>query len=429
MVVFLLLLLFAGILVGVPILISMCLAAVASLFLFTNLPPNIIVSRMFAGLDKFAIMAMPFYIYAADLMGAGGLSRRIMDLAVTLLGNIRGGLAAATELACMFFGALSGSSPATVVAIGSLSYPELIRSGYGKRFATGLLCSCGSVAILIPPSITMIVYASVTGTSVGALFMGGILPGIVFGLFIIGYCIWYAYTQMEAPQERYNNRRLVTGKAAREALWALGVPAIILGGIYLGVFTPTEAGGVSAVYAIIVGMFVYKELTLRKLVQTTVKSAITMGQVMLLTAAASAVSWLLTMGQAAQILANVGQFFSTSPVAFLMFVNIVLLILGMFMDPTPINLIISPLLLPIAVRLGIHPIHLGIVLTANLAIGMFTPPFGLNLFVVPTVTGENISNTISAVIPFVIICILALLVITYVPAITLWIPRLVYGHV
>ncbi|NLG87218.1 MAG: TRAP transporter large permease subunit [Firmicutes bacterium] len=410
-----------------PIFLALGLSTLLALIFASPLPPAIMVQRLFGGIDKFALMSMPFFILAANIMGAGGIADRILKWVQLFTGRMRGGAALTTELACMFFGALSGSSPATVAAIGGIMYPELKRDKYGEGFSIGLIAASGSVALIIPPSLTLIVYGAATGTSVGALFIGGIGAGIIYGLAFLIYCYLYAVKHDLPRGEKSSFREII--QVTKEAIWALGIPIIILGGIYAGVFTPTEAAGVSVVYAIFVSMFIYKELTWKQLLAICLSSAQTIAEVMVLVACASAFGWLITMGEIPQKLASSILSFGSSPAMFLFIVNVILLIAGMFIDGTAAITILVPLIYPLAVKLGINPVHLGVITIANLAIGMFTPPFGLNLFVGSQACEVSVVKVIQGVMPFIAISLIALILITYIPSISLFLPRMVYGGV
>lgn len=327
-----------------PIFLALGLSTLLVLIFASPLQPTIMVQRLFGGIDKFALMSMPFFILAANIMGAGGIADRILKWVQLFTGRMRGGAALTTELACMFFGALSGSSPATVAAIGGLMHPVLKKEKYGEGFSIGLITASGSVALIIPPSLTLIVYGAATGTSVGALFIGGIGAGIVYGLAFLVYCHYYAVKNNLPRGEKAGWREIV--QVTKEAIWALGVPIIILGGIYAGVFTPTEAAGVSVVYAIFVSMFVYRELTWKQLLDICLVSAQTIAEVMVLVACASAFGWVLTIGEIPQKLAASILQFGSSPTAFLFIVNIILLIAGMFIDGTAAITILVPLFYP-----------------------------------------------------------------------------------
>ncbi|HHY36465.1 MAG TPA: TRAP transporter large permease [Firmicutes bacterium] len=424
MVAFLMVILFIMLFAKVPIFVALAFSSLLTLMISGDLSVNIAAQRMFAGMDKFSLMAMPFFIFAADIMRRGGIAKRLLDFTLSIVGFMRGGLALTTQLACMLFGALSGSSPATVAAMGGLMYPEMIAKGYKRAFSIGLITVSGAVALLIPPSVTLIVYGTVTGVSVGALFMGGIMPGIVFGAVILAYSYYVARKENRPPDANFSFREVL--RTTKEAAWALGVPIIILGGIYFGVFTPTESAGVSAVYAAFVGMFIYKEFTWKSLMETALNSTITLVGVMIIVAGASVFGWVLTVYQAPQLLANFLMGPNTNQITFWIGVNILFLLAGMFMDGVAATTILAPLVYPLAMNLGINPVHLGVTLTANTAIGQYTPPFGLNLFVATGITKEPMLDIIRAVIPFIFLTLIALLIITYWPDLTLLIPRLTY---
>lgn len=412
-------------LLGAPVFVALAGSALIAVVGFTDFPLMIEVQRMIGGVDKFSLMAVPFFILAANVMKTGGIAQRILNWAQTMVGHLRGGMAITTEIACMFFGAVSGSSPATVVAIGGLTYPKMIEQKYPKGFAIGLITSSGSVALLIPPSISAIVYGSVTGASVGALFMAGLGAGIIYGVVYLIYCYWFAckYDIPRAPKSSVKERL----KATKDAAWALGVPVIIIGGIYGGFFTPTEAAGVSAVYAILVSLFIYREMTLKQLWDCCVASAGTTAQVMILLAAASIFGYVLTVGQVPQMLSSLIVNANLNWVGFLLMVNVLMLIEGMFIDGSSAIIITAPLLYNAAIGLGIDPIHFGVIMVANASIGMFTPPFGLNLFVAQPVTGNKMTTIMKGVLPYVAISIVALLLITYIEPISMFIPNLIYG--
>ncbi|MEK3990250.1 TRAP transporter large permease [Robertmurraya sp. FSL R5-0851] len=425
MLVAIIVLLFAMLLLGVPIYISLILSTFLSLIFFTDIDSMVAVQRIFGGIDKFVLMALPFFILAANAMDVGGLSRRILNFARALVGHLYGGMAMATQTAAMFFGALSGSSPATVIAIGRIMYPELLKQGYPKKFASGLIIQSGAVSLVIPPSITIILYASATNTSVGSLFLAGLGAGVFFGVFLLLYIYLYSRFKKFPRGERSSSREIY--KAIKEASWSLAVPLIIIGGISFGIFTPTEAAGVSAIYAIFVGLFVYKEITWKKLFQLSLDSAKTSAQVMILVAAASALGWVLTIGQAPHMLAGFVAETFTSPWTFLIFLNLSLLLIGMFVDSTIALIVIAPLILSSATTLGIDPIHLGIVMVLNLAIGTFTPPFGLNIFVANSITRLKMNEMLPGLMQFFWVTFVALLIITFIPIISMLLPTIVYG--
>lgn len=408
-----------------PIFAVLLLSSLVALALASNVPNEIVIQTLFGSIDKFALMAIPFFIFAASVMDRGGMSRRLIAWVESLFSSLKGGLGITTVASCEVFGCISGSSPATVVAVGGLLFPALVKNGYGRSFSLGLVTASGAIAILIPPSIAMIIFATITNVSVGALFMGGIGAGLAFGVCLGGYVLYHAYRRRITTEGRFRWRVLL--ERTREASWAIGMPVLILGGIYTGVFTPTEAAGVSAVYAIVVAMFVYREMNLRELMKSAVDSAVLTAEIMIIIAASGIFSWLLTISQAQLALNQALAAYATHPVMILMLINVVLLIAGMFIDPNSAQVILIPLLFPIAMAAGVDPVHLGIIVTINLAIGMYTPPFGLNIFVSGGVFQASYRELVMAVMPFIAVSFVALALITYIPSISLFIPKIVYG--
>jgi C4-dicarboxylate transporter DctM subunit len=326
----------------------------------------------------------------------------------------------------MFFGAISGSSPATVVAMGGLLYPALVKAGYGRGFSIGLIVASGSIALIIPPSITMIVYGAVTGASVGALFVSGFGAGAVYGLGFMAYSYVYARRHEIPPLPRPSGAEIRATLA--DAKWGLGMPILIIGGIYGGVFTPTEAAAVAAVYAIVVALLIYREISWSQFWAVTIQSAGSTAQVMILLAGASVFAYILTSERVTVVLTEAIVRLGASQFTVLILINVALLIAGMLIDGASIILILGPLLLPVATKVGVEPLHLGIIMVVNTAIGMFTPPFGLNLFVAGTVDEEwTMTRLIPEVMPFIWVSLIPLLIITYVPELSLWLPRLIYG--
>jgi C4-dicarboxylate transporter DctM subunit len=410
--------------IGAPIFIALSAAVVIVMWLAGDLPLAIVTERLFAGLDKFSLMAIPFFILTGNLMNVGGLSRRLVYLANLLVGRLTGGLGVTAVCSSMFFGAISGSSPATVVAVGSMLYPALLEGGYRRPFSIGVIIASGSLGIIIPPSIVMIVYAAVTGVSVGALFIAGVGAGLIYGLCFILYSIWYAWRH-DVPRGEVPPWSAVWG-AVKDASWGLGVPVLVLGGIYAGVFTPTEAAAVSVVYALFVSAFVYREKSYAELWRSILDSATATAQVMIILAAASVLSWYLTANGLALDATEAILGLSANPVAILMLINVAVLVAGMFIDAASIMVILAPLLYKVGMQIGINPIHLGVILTVNGAIGMFTPPFGLNLFVASSLGDVDYAQAVRGSLPFIGIAIIALIIVTYVPAISMWLPQQVY---
>ncbi len=407
---------------NLPVFMALTISSTAIIGLFTDLNLNIVVQRMFSGINKFSLMAVPFFIFAANVMNRGGLAPRLLKFMDSVVGHLRGGLAYVVILTCMFLGATSGSSPATVVAICSLMLPAMLEAGYGKEFSVGLIMAASSVAVIIPPSIGMIIYGTVTNTSIGALFVAGFIPGIFYCSGFMGYSYFYACKHKVPTRPRANTRKFFV--ALKEAVWVLGIPIIILGGIYGGFSTPTESAGIAAVYAIIISLFVYREMNLKDLVEVAYQSAVATAQVMIILAGASVFAWLLTRMQVPAKLAATITSFAQSKFMVLLMINVILLIAGMFLDAGSIQTIMSPLFLPVALQFSVDPVHLGIIMVVNGAIGMFTPPFGLNLFVASGITKVPLAELSRRVWIWVILSCMALLIITYVPQIVMFLPKL-----
>lgn len=410
---------------SLPIFIVLALSVTVMIWLGGLMPLAIVVERMFSGIDSFALMAIPFFILTGNLMSVGGLSQRLIRFADLLVGRITGGLGVTTVTSAMFFGAISGSSPATVVAIGGILNPALRNAGYGKDFSVGLIVASGSLGIIIPPSIVMIVYAAVTGVSVGALFMAGVGAGLAYGLVFMAYAIYHA-RKYDVPRSTPPTGREIW-QGFKDASWGLGVPVLILGGIYGGVFTPVEAAAVSVIYSLFVSAVIYREKTLRELWGTISDSAATTAQVMIILSAAAVLAWYLTSTGIAVSIANAILSLSTDPVLLFMLINVAVLIAGMFLDAASIMVILGPLLYKVGTQVGMDPVHLGVVLTVNGAIGMFTPPFGLNLFVASSIPGVTYEQAVKGALPFIGLAIIGLMIVTYLPGISMWLPRLLYA--
>ncbi len=376
------------------------------------------------GVDNFALLAIPFFILAGDLMGAGGLARRLIDLAAAVVGRFRGGLGLVNTLTCMLFGAISGSSAAAVSSIGSTLIPEMNRQGYPKDFNIAVTVSAATTGLLIPPSNVMIVYAVVaSNVSVGALFIAGVLPGILVGLCIMAVCL------LLSVRGGYG----AAGSAATPPLWPSAVRALpslllivfVLGGILGGIFTATEASAVAVLWAFLLSAVAYREIPLRDVPGIVLRSARTTGIVMLLVASSQVMSRVLTQEQVPEAVSSALLGLSSNPVTILLTINAILLVVGMFMDMTPAVLVFTPVFLPVALAIGMNPIHFGIVLIANLCIGLCTPPVGTCLFLGCSVGHSNITDVSRAMLPFYAAMIVALVIITYVPALSMWLPRLV----
>jgi len=407
---------------GVPIAISLGFASLLGL-LYSNMPTIYLAQGSFIAVDSFPLMAVPFFILAGNLMETGGLSKRIVRVANILMGSYTGGLATVTVIACAFFAAISGSGPATVAAIGSIMIPAMIERGYSKDFASAVAASGGALGILIPPSIVMVVYGVVGSVSIGDLFIAGIVPGIVISavLIIVGYIISKKHGY-KGSDEKFSLKEFTV--AVKDAFWALLTPVIILGGIYGGIFTPTEAAVVAVVYGFIVGAFIYKELKLDAIYDALYKTAITVGSVMIIIGVATTFGRLLTMYQIPHKMAMFLSNISTNKFVILMLINLFLLFIGMFMETLATIIILTPLLLPVVTNLGVDPIHFGILLVVNSEIGFLTPPLGVNLFVASGISKISLERITKAILPFILGLLIAITILTLIPGISTFLPNL-----
>jgi len=417
-------LLFVFMLIGMPIAVALGLSSLLTILFFGKDSLASLSLKLFETSEHFTLLAIPYFILAGAFMTTGGVARRMIRFAIACVGHLRGGLAIASVLACMLFAAVSGSSPATVVAVGSIVIAGMVRAGYPMPFAAGVICNAGTLGILIPPSIVMVVYGAATETSVGKLFIAGIIPGIMLGLMLMVAIYVRARVIKLEPQPRAPLREVLV--AGRDSLWGLLLIVIILGGIYGGIFTPTEAAAVSAVYAFIIAVFVYRDVGLRGVPQVLVDASKVTVMLMFIIANALLFAHVLTTERIPQAIAEQILAWGMPPWAFLIVVNILLLIAGNFMEPTGIILILAPILFPIATQLGIDPVHLGIIMTVNLEIGMVTPPVGLNLFVTAGITKMSIVQVVRAALPWLGVLLLFLVFVTYIPEIALFLPNLLF---
>ncbi|MGP9818889.1 TRAP transporter large permease [Salinarimonas sp. NSM] len=392
---------------------------------FDRLPDIVIGQKIVGGINHSTLLAIPFFIFAAELMASGRIARDLTTLVKAFLGHRAGGIGHTTIGACAAFGAVSGSAPATVAALGRIMYPELVKSGYKDRFALGLIVSSAETALLIPPSITLIIYGWLTGTSITGLFAGGLVIGLVLAFAFALYVMWDSYRMgrqaTAAPSLR--ERMRATGAAG----WALGLPVIILGGIYGGIFTPTEAAAVSVVYAVFVEAVVYRELTFAGLFGVAGRAAVTNTVIFILLGMGSLVSYFITLAQLPGLVIDFMQTIEANWIVFLMIVNVLFLVAGMFIDPNSALLVLVPALYPVAMTFGIDPVHFGLIVCLNICIGMITPPFGLDIFVASSTLGKPVATIIAGVWPFVLINLAVLVVVTYVPQLSTFFPKLILG--
>lgn len=406
---------------GMPIFGLLLTGAAVTFMLYLTVPSVALHQIMFGGLENYALLAVPFFIFAGELMGASGIADKLIAWVLALIGRIPGSLGVATVGASTLIGAISGASVATVAAVGKSLYPGLIRDGYGQRFSSGLVSSSGAIDILIPPSIAMILYGAAGEQSIPKLFIAGVLPGLLLAAMMSVFVVARAI-QLHIPR----SGRFDLGYFLRTSLSAapaLLMPVFVLASIYFGYSSPTEAGGFACIYAMIVGRYVYRTMSWHGLMQAAIRSALLTSQILVIVATASLFSWILTISGVPQILAAGLQALKLEAWNFLLLVNLILLMVGCVLDPTSAILVLTPLLLPLAKLVGVDPIHFGIVMSVNIAIGMFLPPFGLNIMVARTVLGVPLETIYRGVLPFTVVQILALLIITYWPDLSLMLTR------
>jgi len=407
---------------GLPVAFALASTSILTIAIFTDIPLSITVQRMFGSLDSFPLLAIPLFILAGTLMATGGISKRLVNLASAFIGHIPGGLAGVTIIACMIFGAISGSSAATCAAIGGIMIPVMIEKGYGRTFSGATTAVAGELGSIIPPSIPMILYGATTGTSIGALFVAGIVPGIFLAIILIIFVLIVSKRKGLVGEIKTTWKE--QWEAIKDSTLALFMPFIILGGIYGGVFTPTEAAAVAVAYALFIGIFIYKELKLRDLVKIFHEAALTTATIMVIIAAAGVFSWFLTINSIPQQVATLIIGFTDNAMTFLLIINLLLLIVGMFFEASSAILILAPILFPIALKYGIDPVHLGLIFTVNLSMGMITPPVGVDLFISCKIAGISLEEITKGVLPFFVLIIIHLLLVTYIPSFSLWLPNL-----
>ena len=413
--------LLALMLTGMPISISLGLTVLTFLFTMTQVPLESVALKLFTGIEKFEIMAIPFFILAGNFLTHGGVARRMINFATSMVGHWYGGLGLSGVMACALFAAVSGSSPATVVAIGSILLPGMVKAGFPMRFGAGVISTSGALGILIPPSIVMVMYSVATNTSVGSLFMAGVMPGLLLAS-MLGAITWYRARKFNYPRQAKASF-VERFRAFRESFWGLFLIVVVMGGIYTGIFTPTEAAAMSAVYACFVAVFVYKDLGIKDIPKVLLNSANMSAMLLYIITNAVMFSFILTNENIPQVLASWMLAKGFGVIAFLLAVNLLLLAAGNFMEPSSIMLIFAPILFPVAIKLGIDPVHFGIMMTVNMEVGMCHPPVGLNLYVASGITKMGITDLTVAVWPWLLTMLIFLGLVTYWPTMSLWLPK------
>jgi C4-dicarboxylate transporter DctM subunit len=404
-------------LLGFPIYLLLLITGLIALIFTPAVEPSVVPTTLFGSLDSFPIIAIPFFVLAGEIMGRGGIAKRIIAWVLALVGGIRGSLAVTTIASSEIFGAMSGSALGTVAAVGRLLLPALRKYEYGERFSTSLISASGAIAVIIPPSIPLIIYGVTAQQSITVLFLAGILPALLIGLIDAGYVLAYARARALPRTSGASLRGIF--EATKEASWALGTLVVLFGGIYCGVFTPTEAAGIAAVYAFCVSKFIYRDISWNELWEITTSAAQINAQILVILAAAGVYSWFLTTSGVPQhLVAAIGQLHLGLVPTLLLF-NAILLVVGSFLEPAPAILILTPLFLPVVQAVGVNPIHFGIIIAVNLSVGTYAPPFGLNLFGSHSLFGVPLATLYRGIIPFLIINLVGLLIITFVPQISL----------
>ncbi len=404
-------------LIGFPIFVVLLSAVTVALVFFMKVPLAALHQNLFGGVNAFALLAVPYFIYAGELMGRGTVAKRLVDFVQGGVGWMRGSLGVTTVGTSAIFGAISGASAATVATIGKVMHPAMRRAGYPENFSAGLVTAVGAIDIIIPPSIPMIVYGMAANESVPRLYAAGVIPGLLIAGLIALYVIWFAHRNGIGAGEAFDSMAFL--RAAGRGIWALGAPFIILGGIYGGIFSPTEAAAVACVYAILVTRFVYRELSWRDIVAAAGTTVLFTGQILVIVACASVYAWVLTVNQVPAAVVAWLESMHVASWVLMLAINVTLLAVGCFLDPISAILLLSPLLVPIVKAAGYDTVHFGIIFTVNLAIGLFHPPFGINIFVAQSVLGLELGKIYRGIIPFLVLYLIALVLITYVPSISM----------
>ncbi len=407
-------------LLNVPIAVALGLSTALSIW-YSDLPLTIVVQRMLSSNDSFPLMAIPFFIMAGSCMSQGGVSKRLVVFADSLFGWLTGGLGIVAQITGIFFSAISGSSAATTAAVGGVMFPEMEKRGYDRSFSAAIIAAAGETGIIIPPSVPMVVYGVIAGVSIGDMFLAGVVPGLLMGIALC-FLIYFKSKKMGYGGEKFKGGANVL-RSFREAIWGLLMPVIILGGIYGGIFTATEAAVVAVVYGLIVGFFIYKDLRISDLPKIFESTVIGTAVVMFIMNAAGLFSWVITREQFPAQLAAYFISLSSDPVVYLMLINVLLFIVGCLLNASAAITILTPILAPIAIKLGIDPVFFGVIMTTNLAIGCITPPVGVDLFVASSISKVSMTRLSSAIVSFVVVLVVVQIVITYIPGLVMWLPN------
>lgn len=418
-------LLFLFLFLGLPIAISLGFASFAVIYFFTTDPLPDLAGKVFSGINNFPLMAIPFFVLAGNIFTTGGVAKRLINLANAFIGHLPGGISIAAILACALFAAISGSSPATVVAIGSIMIPAMVKMGFPREYGVGSIATAGSLGILIPPSVPMIVYCVTVEQSVGKMFLAGIVPGLLLAsmLAFVSFIVAKKNQYPLSPKATFSERM----KALRESIWSLSLPVIVIGGIYSGLFTPTESAAVAVFIGLAVGLFIHKDLKLHDLPRILVESTKTTAMLFFIITMAMVFAHILTLERIPHELVAMIEDMNMGKIAFLLIVNLILFIAGQFMEPTAIITILAPILFPVAMALGIDPIHFGIIMIVNMEVGMITPPVGLNLYVASGITKMSLIDVTKSTGPWLLAVVIALGLITFVPQISIWLPEFLYS--
>lgn len=405
---------------GIPIFLAMIIPSIITLLIhFPSIEQGLVVQRIVGGIDTFSLLSIPFFMFAADIMSKGDIGKKLVNFANSLVGHIPGGLGVATVITCTIFGAISGAGPAAIVAVGLILYPALIKNGYSESFSTAVITSSSTLAMLIPPGIAMILFCVSSGASVGKLFMAGLSVGVAVALVFSIYVIWFAIKNKIPRQKKKSFKEILS--SIKDAFWALGLPVIILSGIYLGVMTPTEASAVAVAYVIFIEMLIYKSITIKEIYEIAVTSGRMVAMIFVLIGAGSLLSWIMTAAQVPQAIVSLTS--GASRLSVLLIINAIFIVAGMFLDPNSMVIVLTPLVLPLAQSVNIDPLHLGVMIVLDAAIGMLTPPFGLNIFVSIATFKQSYDKIVPPLVPYIIMMLLVLILIMFVPQIALYLPN------